>query len=107
MWVDEVVENAWVRSGGRCECSRRHHGHGVECGRALAWAHRGTHTATGWELVRHGDPKVGGWQAVKDAQVLCVECYRRVTTEHTGAGPCVNPPAPHPWPADAYPVQGE
>ena len=75
---DEVLENAWVRSKGRCECPRTDHGHGDTWGRALVWEHRGATTSTSWILVRRGDPNGGGWHAVQNAQPLCAECSRRV-----------------------------
>ena len=67
---DEIVERAWKRSGGNCECTRIKHGHGGRCNRPLTRSLRGE----------------GGWEAhsisglyknlAADCEIFCWDCYK-------------------------------
>ncbi len=86
MLSDEIVENAWMRARSRCECERGGHGHDHRCGNGLVWGQRGIPTALGgWEALTHGDPKLGGWMAVNQSEILCWACYMEViATQNAG-----------------------
>jgi hypothetical protein len=75
---DEPIENAWVRSHGRCECRRGSHRHQGRCNQALIWQQRGrAGHGWAWEAHHSGSQTVGGWEAVQQCEILCWECYRR------------------------------
>jgi hypothetical protein len=81
MYADEIVANAWMRSRAWCECERHEHGHPFRCSTALVWERRGQPTAAGgWEVLKSGDAKLGGWQAVHQSEILCWACYEEVMT---------------------------
>lgn len=47
---ESVVDQAWKRSRGDCECSRTAHGHTGRCKRSLLKSSRGTRNDSfGWE----------------------------------------------------------
>jgi hypothetical protein len=74
----ETVENAWVRSHGRCECQRAAHAHRGRCNRELVWEHEGRDTGLGeWEAhcLTPGPGRSG--DTVPNCQILCCECYRQ------------------------------
>ena len=75
---DEPVENAWMRSRGRCEGWRGSRHQGQPCARHLAWAHRGRACLSGaWEGYRKDSEGTTGWQAAIQIEILCWECYQR------------------------------
>ncbi len=79
MFSDEVIENAWTRAQGRCECAERSHPHPSRCGKPLDWAQRGcAGRAAAWEALQAGPKNLGGWQAVHQTRILCCECYEQV-----------------------------
>ena len=73
-----VVEAAWARSGGRCECRRRtHRGHPIHrCINFLSkenWRAQGTGA---WEAAHRTPVETGGPEALSNCEVLCMPCYR-------------------------------
>ena len=47
---DSVVDEAWTRSGGKCECTRVTHGHTGRCNKAVLKSSRGRDSGDyGWE----------------------------------------------------------
>jgi hypothetical protein len=81
MSSDEVVENAWMRARGRCECERVSHGsrHVSRCNTPLLWTARGTeHRMGAWEAFRTAEPTRGSWEAVNRCEILCWACFRQV-----------------------------
>ena len=73
-----VVEAAWARSGGRCECLRRFHGsHRIHrCTRFLTkdnWRGQGTGA---WEAAYGTAVEGGGSEALSNCEILCMLCYR-------------------------------
>jgi hypothetical protein len=75
---DEPVENAWIRSRGRCEGLRGSRHQGQRCARDLVWAHRGRASLLGaWEAQRKDSEGTTGWQAAIQIEILCWECYQR------------------------------
>ena len=78
MFHDDTVENAWIRSRGRCECACSTHGHRQPCGCALDWDCRGNSIwRGGWEAYRKGGPTLLGWEAVNQCEILCWSCYEQ------------------------------
>ncbi len=80
MLTDDIVENAWTRAQGRCECAERSHHHPSRCGKPLDWAQRGKAThAAAWEALQNGPKTLGGWEAVNQTRILCWACYATTT----------------------------
>jgi hypothetical protein len=73
MFSSSIVQQAWTRSGGRCECTSGSHQHASRCGRALVWERR------------TGENKPGAWVAdsksgrfspeAADCEIVCWTCY--------------------------------
>ena len=75
---DEPVENAWMRSRGRCEGRLGSCHQGQPCARDLVWARRGYAFLSGaWEAHRKEPAVAAGWQAAMQIEILCWECYQR------------------------------
>ena len=74
--VDEPVENAWLRSGGRCECRCGSHHHADRCAHKLRWESRAQESRRGaWEVRHWAPPSVTVWEATRGCEILCWECY--------------------------------
>lgn len=70
---DDVVEAAWARSGGRCECGRTSHGHGQRCKKELYKSSRGLESLMGWEphhINSNGEP------VLSNCEILCQDCHK-------------------------------
>jgi hypothetical protein len=77
--IDEPVENAWMRARARCECRRGTHHQEDRCPQDLVWEQRGRRGHRGGWEVYHNSPRVhAGWEAVKQIEILCWECYQAV-----------------------------
>lgn len=80
MAFSETTKNeAYKRSGGRCECTRQHQGnaqaphHGVRCAR--------TFTRHGnWEAHHITAISSGGSDSLSNCEVLCTECHKLTGT---------------------------
>lgn len=75
---DYVVEAAWRRAGGRCECERVTHDHGRRrCGKQLVWGNRGREGRGAWEAHHRvaGDP-----ETLSNCEILCWSCHRATGT---------------------------
>jgi hypothetical protein len=71
---DEIVEQAWKRSGGTCECENENHGHTGRCGKTLLRAFRSDRFSYfGWEV----HSKSGQYMdSLDDCEILCIDpCY--------------------------------
>lgn len=69
-----VVDAAWVRSGGRCECKRKSHNHPYHRYATILNAYsRGKETQMGWEA-HHIDSN--GSATVDNCEILCQECHK-------------------------------
>lgn len=73
----QTVEQAWRRTGGRCECERRTHGHLGRCGASLKWANRGRSGAGAWEANHSVRLESGGSDALSNCEILCWSCHRQ------------------------------
>lgn len=75
---EEVVERAWARSGGRCECTRSNHWHNERCKGIIIKAFRGERdNSYGWEA----HSKNGNLSNLSDCEILCTRCYQLVFKE--------------------------
>ena len=70
---DEIIRQAWERSGGQCECQKRTHAHFyVPCAKPLVWENRGKKGWGGWDVKRIDASK---GDTVDNCEVLCLTCY--------------------------------
>lgn len=69
-----VVEEAWERAGGRCECHHSAHGHHIPCGRPLKLESRDSDNRDGW--VAHAHDK-DGTRTLDNCEILCYRCYKQ------------------------------
>ena len=76
---ENVVEQAWKRAGGKCECKRWPHKHNpVRCGKELVYANRGREGQGRWET-HHVSPKFG--DTLYNCEILCADCYKQTLYE--------------------------
>ena len=72
---ENVVEQAWKRSGGKCECKRWTHNYNyTKCDTQLVSAIRGQEGQGRWEahrINRKGD------DTLSNCEILCWDCYKR------------------------------
>jgi hypothetical protein len=69
-----VVEQAWERACGQCECRHAVHGHHIPCGRKLEFGMRGVNESGGWEIHaknRNESPTLA------NSEVQCFRCYKQ------------------------------
>lgn len=74
---DDVVSQAFLRSGGRCECMRVTHGHVGRCPQILHWGLRGWEVPGGWEA-HHRDSNGPG--TLSNCEILCQDCHKQTRT---------------------------
>jgi hypothetical protein len=72
-----VVQAAWKRAGGNCECQRATCGHGFRCGKSLRWELRGSEAVGGWEA-HHIDRYGPG--TLSNCEILCQYCHKNTTS---------------------------
>jgi hypothetical protein len=71
---DEIVLEAWKRSGDRCECQREGHGHmSGRCGQSLMWALHGSVTSAGWDARRR---TTWGTDVLWNCEIICAACQK-------------------------------
>jgi uncharacterized radical SAM superfamily Fe-S cluster-containing enzyme len=79
--VDEAVENAWMRSGARCECRRGCAGHRDRCHRQLVWESRAQEPCLGaWEAHHKTSRAAAVLEATQACEILCWECFRHASS---------------------------
>jgi hypothetical protein len=72
---DNIIELAWKRAGGKCECKRWAHKHvPVRCGKELVFANRGREGQGRWEAHKVS-PKVA--DTLYNCEIICADCYKR------------------------------
>ena len=71
---ESVVEDAWKRSGGKCECPRTSHGHNDPHNRTLIKSSRGREGIGAWEA--HHKNKNGG-DTLSNCEILCWDCHKK------------------------------
>ena len=69
-----VIELAWERAKGQCECHHAVHAHHIPCGRKLKFEGRGVQQSDGWEIhARNRDAAA----TLDNCEVLCTRCYKQ------------------------------
>ena len=71
---ESVVEEAWQRSGGRCECTRVTHGHSIPCSSILSKYNRGREGGGEWEALHRVS---GGFDTLSNCHILCWDCHSK------------------------------
>ena len=72
---NEIIEQAWKRSGGKCECRRRSHSHFyIRCNKQLVWLNRGKDGARGCWEAHH--KTAGGPDTFSNCEILCCDCHK-------------------------------
>ena len=70
---DDVVERAWKRAKGCCECRRiTHNNHSGRCDEKLDWLNRGRDGHGAWEA--HHINSNGG-DILSNCEILCWACH--------------------------------
>jgi len=72
-----IVDQAWNKSGGQCECTRTGHGHSGRCSRELLKVRRGVESPYGWETHHK---TVGCDDTLSNCEVLCLSCHKETQT---------------------------
>jgi hypothetical protein len=75
---NSVVDQAWARSGGRCECTHTDHGHSKRCGRELLRDRRGAEPTYWWEAHKK---VAGGNDTLSNCEILCHECFKQMRAQ--------------------------
>lgn len=70
-----VIDDAWSRSGGKCECKRTGHGHTGRCNRTLIYNDRGKDDSSGCWEAHHIDPD--GPDTLSNCEILCCDCHKK------------------------------
>ena len=74
---DRVVEAAWERAEGRCECKRVRCGHETRCNRRLSWNSRGIDDdLRGWEAHHITAASKGRTDSLSNCEILCIACHK-------------------------------
>ena len=73
---ENVIKQAWRRSGGRCECVIKTHNHTRICKKKLLELYRGDDESDyGWEA----HSKSGSYlNNVEDCEILCWDCQEEM-----------------------------
>lgn len=78
----ETIRQAWARSGGRCECTRKGHDHYGRCPKRLERSKQGcpsTGSTQGhWEAHHLIAVASGGSDALSNCEILCCGCHAKV-----------------------------
>lgn len=70
-----IVQAAFQRAGGLCECSRQSHGHISRCSIPLVYQFRGIELPGGWEAY-HIDQD--GPNNVDNCEIVCIPCHKTI-----------------------------
>jgi len=68
---ESVVQQAWQKAGGKCECRRATHGHTGRCNKQLVRENRGREGRGKWEA--HHRVRSGG-DTLSNCEILCWVC---------------------------------
>jgi hypothetical protein len=77
-FIDSVVDQAWARSGERCECTHTGHGHSGRCGHELLRERRGAEPSYWWEAHKK---VAGGDDTLSNCEILCQDCSMQKRTQ--------------------------
>ena len=70
---ESVVEAAWKRANGKCECRRSTHGHSIPHSKQLVKENRGRDGRGAWET-HH---KSGDSDTLSNCEILCWDCHKQ------------------------------
>lgn len=70
---DSIVQQAWQRAGGKCECERTSCGHTGKCSKQLTQGFQGWELAGGWEAHHI---TAGGQDTLSNCEILCQPCHK-------------------------------
>lgn len=71
----QVIEAAWSRAGGKCECRRNSHDHSyVRCNKQLSWNNRGKDGYRGCWEAHHVNSL--GTDSLSNCEILCCDCHK-------------------------------
>lgn len=71
----DVINQAWQRSGGKCECRRTSHGHSyVRCNKELVFDNRGREGRGAWEA-HHVNSN--GSATLSNCEIICWDCHKK------------------------------
>ncbi len=73
MFSDQIINQAWDRAGGRCECTRIRCRHSGRCNKKLLFNSRGAETEYGWEAHHINS---NGDDSLSNCEILCQECHK-------------------------------
>ena len=74
----EVIQEAWDRAGGRCECRRTNCKHGgLRCNKELVWKNRSEGERGAWEAHHITAVASGGTDTVSNCEILCLDCHKK------------------------------
>lgn len=74
---EDIVHQAWKRSGEKCECQRNICGHSERCNRTLLWGSRGSESEYGWEA-HHVNANSS--DSLSNCEILCQKCHKNTQT---------------------------
>jgi len=77
-FTQSVVDQAWRRSGGRCECTRSNHGHSGRHNKQLDYASRGNDRMPGCWEAHHIN--ANGGDVLSNCEILCCDCHKQTPT---------------------------
>lgn len=76
---EKLIERAWIRSGGRCECTRKNHIHIGKCYRMLLKSFRGDRKSEfGWEAYSISGRYLG---SLSDCEILYLDSCLKPTLQ--------------------------
>lgn len=73
---DDVIDAAWDRSDGHCECRRTTHNHNGRCPRILIKSLRGRDVPGGWEAHHKTATILGDNDTLSNCEILCQLCHK-------------------------------
>lgn len=72
---NNIIELAWKRSNGHCECRRRSHNHYyTRCNKQLVLSNRGKDSHRGCWEAHH--VTAGGPDTLSNCEILCCDCHK-------------------------------
>jgi len=72
---NHIVEEAWERCRGYCECTNAKHNHQGRCRHPLTQLQRGINIDGGWEAQYITPIEEGGTDEIINCKIVCIECY--------------------------------
>jgi hypothetical protein len=76
---EETIKKAWKRSGGKCECKRKTHGHEGRCNKELIYKNRGRDDDDDWEAHHKNGDETNNNE--DHCLIFCWGCHRQTMAE--------------------------